>query len=59
VTYERSSADQAGGAYTLSANFTWTVTWAGSDGAGGAMVPGTLADGVSVPVGEVQSVTGG
>jgi enoyl reductase len=58
VTYQRSSADLPNRGYTLTASFTWTVTWTGSDGTGGTMEPGTYGDDVNIPVGEVQSTTG-
>lgn len=55
VTYQHSSADLPNRVYPLTASFTWTVTWAGSDGTGGTMAPGTFGDDVNIPVGEVQS----
>lgn len=58
VTYQQSSADMPNRVYTLTASFTWTVTWTGSDGTGGTMPPGTFGDTVNIPVGEVQSVNG-
>jgi enoyl reductase len=58
VTYQQSSADLPNRVYALTASFTWTVTWAGSDGTGGTMAPGTFAATVNIPVGEVQSING-
>ncbi|MGH3373276.1 MAG: hypothetical protein ACRDP6_00915 [Actinoallomurus sp.] len=58
VTYQQSSADLPNRTYAFTASFTWTVTWMGSDGTGGAMAPGTFGDTVNIPVGEVQSVNG-
>jgi enoyl reductase len=58
VTCQQSSADLPNRFYTLTASFTGTVTWAGSDGTGGTMAPGTFGDEVNIPVGEVQSTNG-
>jgi enoyl reductase len=58
VTYQESSADLPNRTYTLTVSFTWTVTWAGSDGTGGTMAPGTFGDEVKIPVGEVQTTNG-
>jgi hypothetical protein len=39
-TYRQSSAPQPGAAYRASVTVTWTVTWAGSGGAGGVLNAG-------------------
>jgi hypothetical protein len=53
--YEKSSADQKGLAYTLTATSYWTVTWSSNDGASGT-IPLQFDRSIAEPVGEVQAV---
>ena len=60
-TYAQSSALQPGHAYQASVTVTWTATWTGSGGAGGAVNPPLQeTTGFGVRIGEGQAlVTGG
>ncbi|SHM94905.1 hypothetical protein [Cryptosporangium aurantiacum] len=49
-TYRRTSVDQPGGGYRTRVGVTWAVTWAGSDGSGGALAPLVVTAEVSYPV---------
>ena len=57
-TYRRSSAAQPGGAYRVSVQVEWAVTWAGAGQTGAVPNVATTAV-VAVRVGEVQSVVTG
>ncbi|MCW2944096.1 MAG: hypothetical protein JWR24_813 [Actinoallomurus sp.] len=57
-TYQRSSANQPNGEYTISATTTWNVTWTctgNCDQAGGTLNPLTLTTTAQLGVGEVQT----
>ncbi|GAA3386445.1 hypothetical protein GCM10020369_23760 [Cryptosporangium minutisporangium] len=51
-TYRRTSADRPGGEYRASVAITWAVTWAGSDGSGGALAPLVVTTTLAYPVRE-------
>jgi len=56
VTYRHASV---GGPFQLSATLTWRVSWAGSDGNGGALPDGTFQTTVPVAVQEIQTYVNG
>ena len=51
-TYRRTSAAQPGGRYRVTVGVTWAVTWAGSDGSGGALAPLVVTTTLTYPVRE-------
>jgi hypothetical protein len=58
-TYQQSSAGQPGGAYAASVSVTWTATWVGSGGAGGAVNPPlVMHTDFALPVAEGQALVG-
>lgn len=56
-TYRRSSAGLPDNAYRVTATVTWTGTWVGSDGSGGALPALSRSSTFAVRVAEGQAVT--
>lgn len=56
VTYQQSSAAQPGGSYPVTVQIVWSVTWAGSGGAGGALPDLPTDAQLALRVAEGQSV---
>jgi hypothetical protein len=55
-TYTASSATQPGAAYQVTVTITWTATWQGSGGAGGALAPLTTSASFPLRVDEGQAL---
>jgi hypothetical protein len=57
--YTAPSAGQPGNVFTVSISVTWTATWTGTGGTGGALAPITRTATIALPVAQAETVYSG